>query len=74
MALPKPMRYLAAVTLCIFVYLFAQILSKPGPEGTLQVPDKSRLATDSKHWGDWDHDPQQDRKAAACSASTRSGE
>lgn len=67
MALPKAMRYLAGVTLCIFVYLFAQIQRTSGLDNVLQMPDKSRLAANGKNLGDWDHDPQQDRTATALS-------
>ena len=57
MALPKSMRYLAGATICVFLYLFVQIL-KPGSETPIQIP--SKLPTNQA--GDWDHDPQLDRK------------
>lgn len=59
MALPKSMRYLAAATLCIFVYLFLQLLATP--DAALQLP-ASKPPT-SKH-GEWHHDPQLDRTSA----------
>jgi mannosyltransferase len=58
MALPKSMRYLAGATFCIFVYLFVQILKAPGSETPVEIP--SKLPTNKL--GDWDHDPQLDRK------------
>lgn len=56
MALPKSMRILAGATICVFVFLFFQILKAPSA-GELQVPNKVPLSKD----GQWDHDPQQDR-------------
>lgn len=58
MALPKGMRYLAGATFCIFIYLFVQILKAPGSETPVEIP--SKLPTNKV--GDWDHDPQLDRK------------
>jgi hypothetical protein len=58
MALPKSMRYLAGATFCIFVYLFVQILKAPGSDTPVEIP--SKLPTNKL--GDWDHDPQLDRK------------
>lgn len=60
MALPKGMRYLAGATFCIFVYLFVQILKAPGSEKPVEIPSK----VPTNKFGDWDHDPQLDRKAA----------
>ena len=57
MALPKGMRYLAGATICIFIYLFVQIL-KPGSETPIQIPSKLPI----NKLGDWDHDPQLDRE------------
>jgi mannosyltransferase len=62
MALPKGMRYLAGATLCVFLYLFVQILKTPGSETPIQIPNK--LPTNKL--GDWDHDPQLDRKRLFC--------
>jgi mannosyltransferase len=58
MALPKSMRYLAGATVCIFLYLFLQILKTPGSETPIEIP--SKVATNKA--GDWDHDPQLDRE------------
>ena len=53
MALPKSMRFLAAITLCIFVYMLLQIFKAPA---ALRPPESTtKLKT-------WDHDPQSDRK------------
>jgi hypothetical protein len=56
MALPKSMRYLAAATLCIFVYLFVQLLHSPQTE--LLIPN-SKPSTQHVQG---DRDPQLDRK------------
>lgn len=58
MALPKGVRYLAGATICVFLYLFVQILRTPGSETPIQIPNK----LPSNQLGDWDHDPQLDRK------------
>lgn len=58
MALPKSMRILAGATICVFIFLFVKILNAPSA-GELQVPTKVPLAKD----GQWDHDPQLDRKS-----------
>jgi mannosyltransferase len=63
MALPKSMRYLAAATLCIFVYLFVQLLHSPQTE--LLIPN-NKPSTQHVHG---DRDPLLDRKPAP--ASTR---
>jgi hypothetical protein len=63
MALPKSMRYLAAATLCIFVYLFVQLLHSPQTE--LLIPNSKP----STQHAQGDRDPQLDRKRAP--ASTR---
>lgn len=52
------MRVLAGATMCIFVFLFVKILNAPSSAGELQVPTKVPLSKD----GQWDHDPQLDRK------------
>jgi mannosyltransferase len=64
MALPKSMRYLAAATLCIFVYLFVQLLHTP--QTSLRLPSSSHDRPSSlfKH-GQGDRDPQLERKFAA---------
>lgn len=54
MALPKGMRVLAALTMCIFFYLFLQILRAPA--GEMQMPEKVPGST----LQEWDHDPQLD--------------
>jgi mannosyltransferase len=62
MALPKSMRYLAAATLCIFVYLFVQLLHTP--QADVRLPgssSRSRTPSLFKH-GQADRDPQLDRK------------
>jgi mannosyltransferase len=60
MALPKSMRYLAAATLCIFVYLFVQLLHTSPTE--LHIPTGNPSA--SQHGQvDPDRDPQLDRTA-----------
>jgi mannosyltransferase len=59
MALPKSMRYLAAATLCIFVFLFVQLLHTPKTE--LLIPSGKPSA--SQH-GQGDRDPQLDRMAS----------
>lgn len=61
MALPKSMRYLAGATICVFVFLFIQILKAPTAD-ELQVPNRIPLSKDGK----WDHDPQLDRKCPTC--------
>ncbi|KAF2731902.1 alpha-1,2 mannosyltransferase KTR1 [Polyplosphaeria fusca] len=53
MALPKGMRLLAAATLCIFVYMLAQIFRTPGE---MHFPTTPPL----KKYQEWDHDPQLD--------------
>jgi len=55
MALPKSMRYLAAATLCIFLYLLVQLLASPHAEIQLPASKPSSLKPISK-----DHDPQLD--------------
>ena len=40
MALPKSMRYLAGATVCIFVYLFVQILKTQSSETPIEIPSK----------------------------------
>ena len=57
MALPKSMRILAGATICVFLFLFVKIMNAPSA-GELQVPTKVPLSKD----GQWDHDPQEDRK------------
>jgi mannosyltransferase len=49
------MRYLAAATICVLVFLFIQILK--APSGEVVIPNKVPLSKD----GNWDHDPQSDR-------------
>lgn len=58
MALPKSMRYLAGATICVFIFVFVQLLRAP-PAGGLQVPSKVPLSKE----GDWD-ESQLDRKSA----------
>ena len=62
MALPKSIRYLAGATLCVFAYLFVQILKGSGSEIELQFPNKLPSAPGRKNFADWDHDPQLDRR------------
>ena len=62
MALPKSIRYLAGATVCVFLYLFVQILKGPGSEGVLQIPTRLPTTTGGKNFADWDHDPQLDRE------------
>lgn len=57
MALPKSMRYLAAATLCIFVFIFVQLLNAPQTE--LHLPNSGTGAYHGKYVGD--RDPQLDR-------------
>lgn len=57
MALPKSMRYLAAATLCIFVFIFVQLLNAPQTE--LRLPNSRAGAHHGKDVGD--RDPQLDR-------------
>jgi mannosyltransferase len=57
MALPKGMRYLAAATLCIFLYLFVQLLHTPHTEIQLLTTKPSVF----RHGGE-DRDPQLDRE------------
>lgn len=52
------MRYLAAATVCIFLFLFLQLLRSPPPQTEIRVPSTKVALT--KH-GEWDHDPQLDR-------------
>lgn len=59
MAVPKAIRYLAGATVCIFVYLFLQILHAPQTDIHLPTP-KFPLP---KHAGS-DRDPQLDRTTA----------
>jgi mannosyltransferase len=56
MALPTSMRYLAAATVCILVYLFLQLVYAPQPE--MQVPTSKLPGL--KH-GNADREPQLDR-------------
>jgi hypothetical protein len=62
MALPKSMRYLAGATVCIFVYLFVQILKTPSSETPIKIPSK----LPNGKLGDWNHDPQLDREYILC--------
>jgi mannosyltransferase len=55
MALPKSMRFLAAVTLCIFFYMLVLIYKAPSE---IQAPSKTPPANTLQ---EWDHDPQLDR-------------
>jgi mannosyltransferase len=66
MALPKSMRYLAGATICVFVFLFVQILKAPSA-GELQVPSKVPLTKDGK-WSD----PQLERRFARKTYRTHS--
>lgn len=56
MALPKSIRVLAAVTLCLFFYMVVLIFRAPAELAPPSTPHSS----DSKV-GDWTHDPQLDR-------------
>ena len=57
MALPKSMRALGAVTICIFFYMILQIYRAPAE---IQPPEKAGEESKSK-LQNWDHDPQLDR-------------
>jgi hypothetical protein len=57
MALPKSMRYLAAATVCIFVYLFLQILHAPQTEIHLPTSKLPGLK-----YSNTDREPQLDRQ------------
>jgi mannosyltransferase len=59
MTLPRGMRYLAAATLCIFVYLFVQILHAPQAE--LRLPASGSNKPAGFQQGQRDHDPLLDR-------------
>jgi mannosyltransferase len=59
MALPKPIRFLAAVTLCIFVFMFLQILRGPS-DTNLNLPSTLSSLPSLKS-GTW-RDPQLDRR------------
>lgn len=61
------MRYLAGATICVFLYLFMQIMKTPGSEPPIEIPNK---LPDSK-LNNWDHDPQLDRKKDAAYVITR---
>lgn len=60
MALPKSMRCLAGVTVCLFVVVFVLLLKPSGVESEMQLPS----TPPTKKLGDWDHDPQLDRTVA----------
>ena len=63
MALPKPIRILAAATICIFVFLFLQLFrSEPGQ---MKMPESVPAG---QKYQDWGHDPQLDRE---CSGRTK---
>lgn len=65
MALPKAIRVLAALTICLLFYLGAQVFRAPAE---MQFPDvqfsapKDGAPAPKKEYQEWDHDPQLDRK------------
>jgi mannosyltransferase len=59
MALPKSMRYLAAATLCIFVYMFLQVF-RTSQDANLKLTSTLPSLPSLKS-GSW-RDPQLDRR------------
>ncbi|KAF2021375.1 glycosyltransferase family 15 protein [Aaosphaeria arxii CBS 175.79] len=57
MALPKSMRIVAAITLCMFIYLVSLIFQAPAE---LQPPNREAAVETPKKINDWTHDPQKD--------------
>ncbi len=60
MALPRGMRYLAGATICMFLYLFTQILKSPGSEIEMQLPSKLPDRRPGIKLSDWNLPPQID--------------
>jgi mannosyltransferase len=65
MALPKPVRILAAVTICLFLFLFLQLFR--AEPGQLKMPES---APTGKKFQEWEHDPQLDRECWAILGTT----
>lgn len=57
MALPKPIRYVAALTICLFVFFLQVFRSEPTQ---MNLPEN--VSAGSKVQA-WDHDPQLDRES-----------
>jgi hypothetical protein len=58
MTLPRPIRILAAVTICIFLFLFFQVFQSES--GQVKLPESPPVV--GMKYQEWDHDPQLDRK------------
>lgn len=60
MALPRAIRLLAAATICVFLFLFLQMLR--AEPGAIRLPDSGHRGKESNNkLQKWDHDPQLDR-------------
>jgi len=62
MAIPKAIRYLAGATVCLFVYLFLQILD--APQADVRLPTNKFPLPSLPKYGGADRDPQLDRMPA----------
>lgn len=59
MALPRAIRLLAAATICVFLFLFLQMLR--AEPGAIRLPDSGHRGKESNNkLQKWDHDPQLD--------------
>jgi mannosyltransferase len=63
MTIPKPMRILGALTLCIIVFLFMQVFRAEPAAIEMPGSEKKGSKGNENTLKQWTHDPQEDGKS-----------